>query len=565
MHLPLVIQKLVESVSSEGKLIFDSNGNLLAQNRFVTDLDSQMGENVLLSSISGFLSDKSCGIWSFEGNVFSRICLDGFTIITVQKSGGDTCSESCAFASGLSPGEDIETLDVGYCEFRLDTWTGVSVGIRVNSKYVELVGVSRDTIISHGIPAVGNRVHPEDLMISDVISKSIIARKSRGGWPLRIYVDSEYKWRRYEINIISEEPDNDQYVLMEVILADFTKEADDMGLVSTPGVKVLDMGQGNVRHIPIVHAPTATEATRTVTSPTHGDFASSVATCDGADSELTSDDGNIMCMKRCLAMRLSQSVSLVMNTGDPKTMLQIAYIPLDLDYLVEEISLSMKSGEANAAFIEAVDTRNYLRCASILGAWMGIDSNWFETLTPFSVSSDKLTVAMKFLLALASHLSPAEAVALLRTLRTHVSVLSELGGAPLGHLMSVEIALSLLSVVVKERGSVARANYTWMAEFVGSVLDAIDEFSSQNTDGLILQGAHWVGIKWAYFHAVILANRQELSIGILESSLADIKEYTIDFPHSKTAHKLQKIIISNIEHISMSKPYTPKVRKAPLF
>ena len=537
MH-SIIVQTLVQTVESEGKLIFDARGSVVVHNAFVAQLFSKIGQVFLLDSIHRFLAVKSCAMWSFDGYLFKHKLVGDFSIVTISKS--DDENNTTAILGSHPPEVDIETLDYGYCEFRLDTWGGTSVSKCINTKYVELVGVSRDLLMEFGIAAAGSNCHPEDRAVSDVLVKNVIARRSKSGWPVRMFVDNEYRWRRYEI-VIYAEPDNEQFIVMKVDLRDYTEQAAKMGLVSTPGVKILDRADGDVRHIPMVHAPTVTEEQSCFGGPRHNpaEYPSSSFTCatdhHGADSM-----GEVVSFKRSLSERLCRSVLNSLNTASSKTtLLQVVYIPLYLPSLLEELSLNIKNEDNAVTFGKAADALEYETCAAILGSWMCADSNWLNEPNVHFTSSDMLGLSMKFLLALASEISSgAKALVLLRSLSAHIPVLAEMNTV-LSQLLGIEIALSLISVVVKD-SLLVRENYKWMGEFVNNVLDV------RHADGLVLQGLQWVSIQWAYLHAVLLANRRELSLRLLQSTLEDMRDYMVAFPNSRTARDLENIIMLNI-------------------
>ena len=301
-----LFEALITSVKSEGKLLVNSRHEIVFMNEFMSVLMLESGDDIVMEYITSCLA----GVRIYHSLEYCSVFIVDHWIVTVSprvavtetKTEPSTCSDSYS----SSP-------VVGLCKLRLDTITGTSVALEVDENFVKIVGVDVDTLVKHGIPAVGNRVHPDDLVISDVFAKDIVAKCSRGTWPIRIFVDDVYRWRQYDLSVTK---DTDPYVIMTCSFIDYTEQAEKMGLVSTPGMKSVELSEGIRQNIPIVHNALTTELnSRTLVVGGESDCSSS--TCGSVLALAPDDWANVSCLKRYLSMRLmtslNESIKLTVN------------------------------------------------------------------------------------------------------------------------------------------------------------------------------------------------------------------------------------------------------------
>jgi PAS domain-containing protein len=133
----------------------------------------------------------------------------------------------------------VESIQDGLVNFHLDVTTGSSTSSFFTERYLTLTGVNRDDLTKYGIMAVGNRCHPDDLSVSDVLAKHTLSRLGQHEWPLRIFVDGRYAWRSYYCHCRSVDGKN---VIMTCRLRDYTTDASRIGLTDCPGVSLTDGG-----------------------------------------------------------------------------------------------------------------------------------------------------------------------------------------------------------------------------------------------------------------------------------------------------------------------------------
>ncbi len=232
----------------------------------------------------------------------------------------------------------MEICPLGFALYDVDSEAGGSTALYLSDRYCEITQVAREVIQTEGIPAIGARVHPDDLRVSDIISTDSIARQLPAEWLVRIFNDppvAEYRWMWYAITPVVS-PSCPEHIFLSCCVDDVHDTASLIGFVDSPGIESTQKWVPRTGRVETVFVPSLSSSDRVldaVNTSSRGLQMTTRAPYDQAESTH-------------ILLRETEDVLhhvLGKNVHDDSegTCLGLLYIPNDVEDLRDQLLLDM--------------------------------------------------------------------------------------------------------------------------------------------------------------------------------------------------------------------------------